>query len=487
MAELLVNYWGWWIWDDSFLNRTGECLDMQWIDIRTSPRFIRANGSEKGSYASTIYTGTDTLNFVSEAWNTIAYSFSTKAIVNTTTAVNAGSDIHCSVGTSNDAYNATTNPAWLRHFFFMSSFATIEVANYDWTSTTSINSAAILQKETTAVCYLWDGAMIFARQNFIYEVNPSALTLNTTAKVKLTQGAIVKYITYYNWLIQFVYTIGNDTYIQGCTYDWTTYTLNTYSDKTRWYKCISAVSDAWVIYWVSSGWVHMFSGQSQLVKKLSEDYSWQIDTFSDSTRVSYNKWLLKIVDVNYYYEYGSTKPWYNSSLTKKSLTTNTYWVTENYIYTYTNGSNLWKVDNIETSLFKRTNTYYFHPYTAGEFWYKKEGTGVRIWYSLPVVWSETTVAWITISILTDDMERASASYLDIVTITDESKTSYDLMSTTIAKALWDAGYNNQYWYIKFAITLLAGNPQVAYWNTLYSKTPTVYDFHIFHDEILNSF
>lgn len=468
---------------------------MDWIDIRTSPRFIQAQWCEKGSYASTVYTGTDTLNHVTEVGNNLVYSYSTKAIVNSTTAVNAGSDLHISVGTTADTYVAgtdnTANPSGLRHFFFMSDYASIKVVSYDWSSVlNTVATTTILQKPTTAVCYLWEGSMIFAKSNVIYKINPSAVpwsVISTDTAVKLPQWAIVKYITYYNGLIQFVYTIWNDTYIHWCTFDWTTYTLNTYADKTRGYKCISAISDTGKIYWVSSAWIHIFNGQSQLVKKLSEDYSWSIDTFSDNTRVSFNKGLLRIIDVSFYCEYGSNKPWYNNSLTKKTLSVNTYWVTENYIFTYTSGSNLWKADTIESSLFKRTNTYYFHPYTAWEFGYKKEWTWVRLWYILPALWSETVVAWVTISVLTDEMDRNSESYQDIVTITDSTKTSYDIMSTTIANALGTAWYSNHYGYIKFAITLLAWNPQVAYWNTLYSKTPKVLDFHLFHSEIQNSF
>jgi len=41
MAELLINNWGG-ISDDPFLTRPGECLDMDGIDIRTTPRKIQA-------------------------------------------------------------------------------------------------------------------------------------------------------------------------------------------------------------------------------------------------------------------------------------------------------------------------------------------------------------------------------------------------------------------------------------------------------------
>lgn len=492
MAEMLINNWGWWIGDDPFLARDGECFDMENIEIRTTPRKISCSESFLGTYATETAPYNDILRYVTESSDWVVQSYNSYCFINSTdiSALVAGADVHYTIGSNNLDYNATTNPEWLRHFFFQHDNSTnpIKVVGYAWwvrALLSTVNTSGGVSPanipawlRTTAVCYLWKGAIIFARGSKIYEINPETTTLSTGAKIELPVGAVVKYITYQGGLINIVYTINNDTYIHGCTYDGTNYKLYPYADKTVWEKCLSAVANGALIYWISTSGIFIYNWTSQLVKKF---------TFTTSALCAYNKGILRIAEWTDFYEYWVNKPWYGSPLTRKSSVLQIFWVTENNILTFQSGLNKWRLDSLAWAY--KNAEYETHPYTAWQFWVAKKWLGIRIGYTLPrSSYTDASVQCsIIVAIQTYDMYAVNTvNFLTIATITDKTKTSKDIMFAEIAKALWDAGYSDEFSYFRLSIQLKAWDPYSAYWNTLFRKTPEVYDIYLTHDEIKQS-
>lgn len=491
MAEMLVNNWGGGIWDDPFLARDGECFDMENVDIRTTPRKISCDQSFLGTYATETSPYTDSLRYVSESIDWLVQSYDSHCFIDSwdISAIVAGADMHYTVGSNFQDYNITTNPEWVRHFFFTYNNSTnpIIIVGYSWgvraiiwssinTSWSAGQPPAWLR--TTAVCYLWKGAMLFARGSKIYEVNPEAPTAPSWAKIDLPVGAVVKYITYQGWIINIVYTINNDTYIHGCTYDGISYKLYPYADKTAWEKCLSAVSNWAFIYWISTTWIFIYNGNSKLVKKF---------TFTTSAICSYNKWILRIAEWTDFYEYWVNKPWYGSPLTKKSSALQIYWVTERYILTFQSGTNKWRQDTLQTAY--KNAEYLTHPYTAWQFWIAKKWLWIRIGYTLPrSTYIDASIQCsIVIKLQTYDMYASNINtFVTIATIVDNTKTSKDIMFTEISKALWDAWWSDEFSWFRILIEPKAWDPYSAYGNTVFRKTPEVYDMYITHEEIKQS-
>lgn len=487
---MLINQWGG-ISDDSFLTRANECLDMDGIDIRTTPRKIQSAQSFLGTYASDTAPYNDTMNYVTETIDGVIQSYGShcySSFTNIDTLV-AGADRHITVGSNLSDYNVTTNPEWIRHFFFTYDNATNpikEIWYVAWARAVlhTINTsgwaapADIASNRCTAVCYLWKWSIIFARGNKIYEINPSVATplIATGAKIELEIGAVVKNLYYYNWQITIVYNIGNDCYIRNATYDGVTYKLTYYADISPGDKCLSSAINRWMLYWISTSGIFQYSGQSQLVKAYP---------FTSSAICAYNKWVLRIGDGTNFFEYGVNKPGYGTPITRMSTVLPIQWVTQIYVITFQSGANKFKLDS--PGAYKASNFYITAPYTAGQFGIQKKGLGIRIGYRFNRLAAYTTTTiqeTITIQIQTDLIERVnSTTYLTIATITDIETNSLDIWFQQINTALQTAGYSCDFWYIRFKIILGAGDPYTGYGSTLFRKTPEVFDFYISHEEI----
>lgn len=491
MANLLINNFGGWIGDDPFLSRTGECLDMDGIDIRTTPRKISSDETFLWTYASISANYNDTLNYVTETANGIIQSYSAHCYINSTNidALVAGADRHITVWSNNLDYNSTTNPEWVRHIFFTYDNATnpIKVVWYSGgvyaiiapTASTSWWSAPanIVSWRTTAVCYIWAWALLFARWNKIYEYNPSTQVVSSGHKIELPLGAVVNNIYYYGWLIQIVYTIYNDTYIHGCSYQWSVYQLNTYAEKTSWEKCLSSTLSNNVIYWVSTGGIFAFTGTSQLVKKYS---------FSTDAICAYNKWILRIWDWTSFFEYWINKPGYWNPFTKKSSLLSIEWITETRIVTFSGWN--FRLD-VSAWAYKQNNTYIIHPYTSWQFWIIKKWLWLRIWYTLPPVSSYTDssiLCSITVWIQTNETYVSNTVvFHTIATILDTNETYIDITPQMINKWLETAGFSSNFWWCKLKLTFNCWDPFAGYWNTLFRKTPEIFDISYYHTEIEN--
>lgn len=371
MAELLINQWGG-IGDDPFLVRSNECLDMDGIDIRTTPRKIQSAIAFSGAYATSTYWSSETLNYVTESIDWTIQSYESHCMIDSgdITTLISGANRHITVGSNLLDYNATTNPEWVRHFFWTydNSINPIKIVTYSSSlrsNRTAVSTSTIDNARTTAVCILWKWAIIFARNNKIYEFNPSTETLTAWAKIELEIGAVIQNIYYYNGQITIVYNIGNDCYIRNATYDGATYKLTYYADISIWEKCLSSTMNRGMIYWISTSGIHQYNGQSQLVKAYN---------FTTSAICAYNKWVLRIGDSSNFYEFGVNKPWYGSPFTKISIGTDIRWVTQNYVITFQNGLNTFRKDEtLVSSRYKLSNYYTTAPYTAWQFAIKRKG------------------------------------------------------------------------------------------------------------------
>lgn len=490
---MLINSWGWWIGDDTFLYRNGECLDMDGIDIRTTPRKIALDSAFLGTY----WTSTQswlwvTLNYVTDTIDWLIQSYSNSCFFDWGNPwLVAWADMHITVGSNFSDYNASTNPEWVRTFFFTYDNSTnpIKSVGYSWglravlatinTSwgTSPANIPANLR--TTAVCYLWKGAIIFARGSKIYEFNPETSTL-VGVKIELPVGAVVKYLTYQWGLINIVYTINNDTFIHSATYDGTSYKLYPYSNIQKWEKAISCANNGNSIYFLSTNWIFQYSGTIQMVKKVA---------FTINAVCAYNKWVLRIWDGTNFYEFWIQKPWYGTPLTKKSVDLDIKWVTETKIVTFQSGTNQFRYDS-EQVFYKSTGTWIFHPYTAGQFWANKKGLALTIGYTLPrSSYVDSSIQCsIDVYIQTYDMYASNpTTYVNIATITDKTQVGKDILFTNIVKALWDAWYSEEFPYFRLKLVLNAWDPYSAYSNTRFRLSPEVYDVYITHKEIDKNF
>ena len=144
MAELLINQWGW-IGDDPFLVRENECIDMDWIDIRTTPRKIQCAPAFFGTYASETAPYNDTLSYVTESIDWVLQSYWSHCYITTTNidTLVAGADRHITVGSNLSDYNSTTNPEWVRHFFFTYDNATNPIKIITYVAWVRANRTAI--------------------------------------------------------------------------------------------------------------------------------------------------------------------------------------------------------------------------------------------------------------------------------------------------------------------------------------------------------
>lgn len=490
MAWLLFNEWNW-IADDEYLSRKWEASDMNNIDISSPRKIIPAT-----AFWTLIetYWSSDTLNYVTETildWiPTVVQSYWTATFVwaVNTTAYAPAASVHLSTWFSSAwwAWHVDTNPDKARHFFIWTS--NIYVVNALWTA---LETAAISISNQSAVwssraiCYNpQDWLILYARANKIYSIDSVTYTVTNTAvwqKVKLLSWAVIKYIYPYNNNIIVVSVLWNDTYIDTITQSGWTYTVSWYTTIVKWYKCIDAVGNNWIIYWISSDWIHMFSWQNQFIKKLQSSY-----VFSTSSRVAYNKGYLKIVDWTTLWTFWHTSPWFKDGLSKQDIDYSAYWVTENYAMVFRTWLNKWYVDAKQTWRYNLTNTWTSMPYMADEFWATKEWLWIRLWHRFPrTAYTDATVQCsIVFQVQTDQLNAVNSStWVTVKTITDHTEIFTNITPSEISKALETAGYTSNFNWIKFKINLTGWDMT---WS-VYKKVPELFDFRINHNEILLAF
>lgn len=483
MAELLVNQWGW-ISDDSFLWNKGEFLDLTNIDVRDTARKMKMNTSIEWPTFLTCESKVT-------RWTMIQG-------IETTSGT---ATIKSNWSTTNSVYLEWTNKTstisgWPTH---NQKFERIEFANdqfFIFTNNTANNNIYVLNTNmgtlnatkdtiaggqpnlpTTASCPIYNDKIIYAKGNQIHEIDVASWVISATAKLTIPKNSVIKTLYFNNDSLYILSTLNNDTYCYIATFNGTSYTLR-YEKKLTGYVALKAIGDNGIIWVTTAEWIFQFNWDFQFVKAV---------TLTASQDIAYNKNILKIVNGNNYYEYWHTKPWYNNILTKRYTASTIAIVTKNYV---------WVEEASEDRMYLEWQTYYEAngtattlPYMAWEFWMLKKGLSIRFGCQFPVYTytGGATQASIVVSVQTDEMDRNSAWFATVSTITDHSTRRVEIWLSQINTALWTAGYSSDFQYLKVKLQLNAGeNVVILGGDTKYRVTPSIFDFIIKHDEIQNA-
>lgn len=499
MAEMLINNWGW-IGNDEYLQSGSELFDARDIDFSSS-RLIRSNWAySKGTSIRTTWTWF--LRKYSKNLYSHVLSYSDDAKIWdgwTLRSIGYNSYSHQTVWYGNGTYNEVTAQNEMRHFFFPYNAGRIVYANFNGSSVSTINTSTYPRLNDNSLipwasCYLWKWAMIFSCWNGIHELNPSPNTpIYNGEKVTLPIGSFVHNISYFNGQIFFVYTIdGNtSTFIQGCSYDSVTYKLNNYITEIPWQECIGATTASNTIYWVSSNTINMFDGQSNTVIKKLYTRDWINDFFYSPSNgsenvCSYNDWFLRVLSTNKVYFYGNKRTGFAKNLVEMKL--------DSWYVPLALGNDWYAIisDGINHRIsliwsnYNQKSYVVTVPYTAGQYGRNKEWLALRLGYNIKT----TSGGSIKVSITTNNVIRTNvppeeySQYVDIATITDSTKSYFDITNVMISKALWDAGYSSEWALMKLKIELTNwGITTGDNGETRYLNSPEVFDLYIYHDEV----
>ena len=345
----------------------------------------------------------------------------------------------------------------------------------------------ILNAITTATVVVAN-KILFARANNIYEIDTWSYVVQTSKDsnnqpVTLTYGHTVKYMYQFNDTLQVVATHNNNTYFYTYSISATATALQLiqrYKVPVIGYKCIDAIGSNGFIRWISTQWIHIFSGNNQFVKALNTIPSAQ-RIFSTSARMAIYKDLVTIADGTDIWEYGHILPGYPDILTRRTSINTISCVSEQWFSTGT-----WWTTRIETILtwssYRQTGNIVTLPYDASIFSEVKDNLKFRLWYILPSGSYAGTQCSIVVGVQTNTMEQNNTvTYATVATITDKTKNRQTISLQEINTALNTAGVSPEWWYIRFKITLNAGNETWA----IYAKTPQIFDFYLSHDNIKN--
>ncbi len=503
MAESVINYWEG-IGDDQYTQNWYEVFDAHNIDY-SSGRKITAIWTYTWQDWAELITGassTGLFNATEVNWVT-ALSFSSwEAKVYYSGTLNwiwYTSQNHITVGTDLSAYNETTNPKAMRHFFMPYNAWRIVYANYNGSTVGTIDVSAIAKLNVTwaypwAMEYVVKGSLLFSYGNNIFSLNPSTtVPVYTKIEIELPEWAFVNFLRYYWGQLWIVYTKEgiNSTFIQWASYSGTAYTLNTYHVEVSWQKCIWACSDSWVIYWVSETSINVFDwSQNHIVKTLYEK-NWTTGYFynpnSRQSRwvISYHDWFIRVNWVWKYYLYWTKKPNTKKNMTEASLTTGeqiSCFSDWGKAIVYHTGST--KMYNCLTGYSMYNSYIVTNPFTWGRLSQQKKSLRIRIGYNM----KQSNPWTIKVSIITDDIIRSNSwefysDYVELATITDSSNTFYEIMPTTISSELWSAWYSDEFGLVKIRIDLYWA--WLVWWltETRYTNHPDLFDIYFTYEEI----
>lgn len=482
MAEMLVNQWGW-IADDSFLWNKGEFLDLTNIDVRDTARKMKMNtsiewptfftcwskatlwamiqGIETTSWLATIKSNGSNINSVHLEWT------------NKTSTISGGTTSNQKferIEFANDQFFIFTNNTTNNNIFVLST----NMGTLNSTKDTIAWSQPNLP--VTASCPIYNDKIIYSKWNQIHEIDVASWAISATAKLTLPKNSVIKLLYFNNDSLYVLSTLNNDTYCYIATFNGSAYTLR-YEKKLTGYTALKAIGDNGIIWVTTIEGIFQFNWDFQFVKAV---------TLTASQDIAYNKNILKIVNGNNYYEYGHTKPWYTNILTKRYNASSIAIVTKNYVGVE---------EASEDRMYLEWQTYYEAngsattlPYMAGEYGMLKKGLFIRFGCQFPVYTytGGATQASIVVSVQTDEMERNSAWFATVSTITDHSTKRVEIGLTQINTALWTAGYSSDFQYLKVKLQLNAWeNVTISGGDTKYRVTPSIFDFIIKHDEIKN--
>lgn len=453
--------------DDSFIGSKYSIKDMSWVDVQTEERYAQASKAFLPSRSTTIswsiqwYKNTPYEQFVSN--------------FTTVQRLDYGGWVTLSL-TWNDFDNMTSYGSWTDQVNYFFSRA-------NWVKETNYDGSTVLRTITSG--YAWSGAItaiwwnqsniLFSRSNVVYFMTTWTSPSFATA-VTLRPWTIIKWI--YSYTIDSVVIIwqnGNDTLIYEASYTWWAYNIES-EITVEDYLCLSAVGSGYSMYWISQEWIHQYQWrQSQHIKYLPISSGWLITT---------SKWGVSVLDWAYFYHFKSIKPWRNFILTKDTLTTNATFIDWDAVLVDTvSWCDTYKKTQGES--YALTNTITLRPLDWWVYQIPKHNLTYRFWYIFPPYNSYTNTSQrcsIKVEILTDEMDR-DWTYIQVWdTYTGDSYWYITIDPSVISKALENAWYKSEFWYVETKITLTAWDDYTSpAW--YYRKTPKLFDFTISADYV----
>ena len=257
----------------------------------------------------------------------------------------------------------------------------------------------------------------------------------------------------------------------------TSYSIYNVEKKTG-YTCLWAIWDWNSIYWVTSNYIMQFSGgYSQEVSTFWYSNNVVNANFVSSTQLTYSTGFLYIASESTIYRYGTNKPWRTPYITSYQAPVTVSAITPNYIHW------LFGIDNRLYALwsaYHTTGTAITLPYDAWVYGDDKSNLQFRVGYQLPISTYTGTQCSITIGVMTDYMElNNTVNFVTVATITDKTKQRQYVTVQEINTALSNAGYWDEWQYIRFKIVLNGWNESGGNM----TRTPIFYDIKAIHNTI----
>lgn len=324
--------------------------------------------------------------------------------------------------------------------------------------------------------------VLFSNDNIIYEYDPSTPTTAPVNKNdKIPFGSKIIHLYFYNDILYVVTRKYNDTIIYSMQYanssGTTSYQIYNV-DKNTGYTVLWAIGDGNSIYWVTSNYIMQFSGWvSQKVSTFGYQNNVAYAWFVSSPQLTYSTGFLYVASSSTIYRYWSNKPWRAPYLTSFQSPVTVSAITPNYIHWL-----VWTDNRLYAlwSVYQTTGTAITLPYDAGVYWDDKSNLQFRVGYQLPISTYSGTQCSITIGVMTDYMEfNNTVNFVTVATISDKTKQRQYVTVSEINTALSNAGYWDEWQYIRFKITLNGWNESSGYM----TKTPTFFDIKAIHNTI----
>jgi hypothetical protein len=297
---------------------------------------------------------------------------------------------------------------------------------------------------------------------------------------------------FYNDVLNVVATSNNSTHIYQLTETTTDVWDIRYTHKISGVLALWAIGENNNVYWFSNEALYQTNGtESQKIKVVWVD-EWGT-SFSASSVITIRDSIVYIADWTDVWEYGSIKPWYNKVLTKQTKRLSVTAIDGDLICYYDSGDVYWDRLSNQDTLYDNASVTSL-PYEAWEFNQLKNGTALRVWFMLPkysTYSSTSTLANITIGVLTDEMEaNGITTPTTIRTITTPttwvSDRYVDISAWELNDALVASGYSPDFQYAKLKLWLNGGDPSVVtwFWTAFFRKTPKVFWVNLVHNEIM---
>lgn len=263
----------------------------------------------------------------------------------------------------------------------------------------------------------------------------------------------------------------------------------------RYYHTISGAVAIWAcwdgndLFWFTKNAIYQSNGTTSKKIKVVGSYE-GATSFSTNAICTINEWIFIIADWTTVWNFGHKKPWYNNVLIRNTRALSVAAINWDIEVYFSTPHVYW--ERLSNFLYFTSSYITSLPYEAGNFNQPKENTALRIGHILPkasLYTSTSTVASITVWVLTDEMDQAwITAYTTVATITTPltwvAPRFTDIMMQEIALALESAWYSSDFQYIKVKVTLTPWDVQnITSLGTFYKKTPKFFGCELVHNEI----